>query len=113
MKLDLIGGDSLEQIDCLFIVIVFSFGKSDQQLVIARFAHDAIFPFRIRDLLVGFWLLAFLNQIRVPSRNIVLRIRGDPKVAFELGRYTPLPRVSRLAPRFSGPVSAASRSALR
>ena len=86
MKLYLIGGDFLEQIDRLFIAIVFSFGKSDQHLVIARLAHDAIFPFRIRELLVAFWLFAFLDQIRVPSGNIELRIGCDPKVAFQLGR---------------------------
>jgi hypothetical protein len=45
MKLHLIGGNSLEQIDRLFIVIVFSFGKPDEHLVVARLAHDAVFPF--------------------------------------------------------------------
>src|SRR5262245_18779048 len=80
MKLHLIGGNFLEQINRFFIVVVFSFGKSDQHLVIARLAHDVVFPSRVRELLIGFWLLAFLDQIRVPSRNIELCIRSDPKV---------------------------------
>ena len=86
MKLHLIGCDFLEQIDRLFIVSVFSFGKSDQHLVIARLAHDVIFPFRVRELLVASWLFTFLDQISVPPGNIELRVRCNPKVAFQLGR---------------------------
>jgi hypothetical protein len=82
MKLHLIGGDFPKQIDRLFIVIVFSFGKADQHLEVARLAHDAIFPFRVCEILVAFWLFAFFDQIGVSSGNVELHIGGNPKVAF-------------------------------
>jgi hypothetical protein len=55
-------------------------------LKIARLAHQAVFPFRLREVLEVFRLLAFLDEMGIPTRHIKLRVGCDPEFAFHLCR---------------------------
>jgi hypothetical protein len=78
VKFDPVRGNLLEQVDGLFIALVFSFGQTHQQLKITRLGNQLVLPLGIREIFELLWLFSFLDKVGVSSRDVKLGVGGNP-----------------------------------
>src|ERR1044071_9802652 len=85
VKLDVVRCDFAEYA-AGFLQAIVLVHKTDQDFHVSRFGDQASFPARVGKIVENFWLLVFLNLVRIPSTHEENKIVGVPIGAFESSR---------------------------